>query len=36
MDAPDFAAKGGLVRAHSLFGDRLKPLLDELPEVLIA
>jgi type I restriction enzyme, R subunit len=36
MEAPDFAAQGGLVRAHSLFGDRLKPLLDELPEVLIA
>jgi type I restriction enzyme R subunit len=36
MEAPDFAAQGGLVRAHVLFGDRLKPLLDELPEVLIA
>jgi type I restriction enzyme R subunit len=36
MEAPDFAAEGGLVRAHALFGDRLKPLLDELPEVLIA
>jgi type I restriction enzyme R subunit len=36
MEAPDFAAQGGLVRAHSLFGDRLKPLLDELPEVLVA
>jgi type I restriction enzyme R subunit len=36
MDAPDFAAEGGLVRAHSLFGDRLRPLLDELPQVLIA
>jgi len=36
MDAPDFAAQGGLVRAHSLFGDRLRPLLDELPQVLIA
>lgn len=34
--APDFAARGGLVRAHALFGDRLKPLLDELPEVLTA
>jgi type I restriction enzyme R subunit len=36
MDAPDFAAQGGLVRAHALFGDRLRPLLDELPQVLIA
>ena len=36
MEAPDFAAQGGLVRAHSLFGDCLKLLLDELPEVLIA
>jgi type I restriction enzyme R subunit len=36
MDAPDFTAEGGLARAHALFGDRLKPLLDELPPVLIA
>ena len=36
IEAPDFVAQGGLVRAHALFGDRLKPLLDELPEVLIA
>jgi type I restriction enzyme R subunit len=36
MEAPDFASQGGLVRAHNLFGDRLKPLLDELPEVLVA
>ncbi len=36
MDAPDFAAQGGLVRAHALFGDRLRPLLDELPQVLMA
>ena len=36
MDAPDFAAQGGLLRAHALFGDRLCPLLDELPQVLIA
>jgi type I restriction enzyme R subunit len=36
MDAPDFAAQGGLVRAHALFGDRLRPLLDELPQVLTA
>ncbi|MBV8133242.1 MAG: hypothetical protein JO282_12150 [Alphaproteobacteria bacterium] len=36
MDAPDFAAQGGLIRAHALFGDRLRPILDELPQVLIA
>jgi type I restriction enzyme R subunit len=36
MDAPDFAAEGGLVSAHALFGDRLRPLLDELPQVLTA
>ena len=36
MDAPDFAAQGGLVRAHALFGDRLSPILDELPQVLTA
>jgi type I restriction enzyme, R subunit len=36
MDAPDFAAQGGLLRAHALFGDRLRPILDELPQVLIA
>jgi hypothetical protein len=33
MDAPDFAAQGGLLRAHALFGDRLRPILDELPQV---
>jgi type I restriction enzyme, R subunit len=36
MEAPDFAAQGGLLRAHALFGDRLRPLLQELPQVLIA
>jgi type I restriction enzyme, R subunit len=36
MDAPDFATQGGLAKAHALFGDRLKPLLDELPQVLVA
>jgi type I restriction enzyme R subunit len=35
-DAPDFAAKGGVAKAHALFGDRLVPLLDELPQVLVA
>jgi type I restriction enzyme, R subunit len=36
QNAPDFAAQGGVQRAYTLFGDRLQPLLDELPEVLIA
>jgi type I restriction enzyme, R subunit len=36
LEAPDFAAQGGLLRAHTLFGDRLRPLLDELPQVLTA
>jgi type I restriction enzyme R subunit len=36
MEAPDLAAQGGLLRAHALFGDRLRPILDELPQVLIA
>jgi type I restriction enzyme R subunit len=36
MDAPDFAAQGGLLRAHALFGDRLRPILEELPRVLTA
>jgi type I restriction enzyme, R subunit len=36
MEAPDFAAQGGLAKAHALFGARLKPLLDELPQVLVA
>jgi type I restriction enzyme, R subunit len=36
MDAPDFTVQGGLLRAHALFGDRLRPLLDALPQVLIA
>jgi type I restriction enzyme R subunit len=36
QDFHGFAAEGGLLRAHALFGDRLRPLLDELPQVLIA
>jgi type I restriction enzyme, R subunit len=36
MKAPDFGAQGGLLGAHALFGDRLRPILDELPQVLIA
>jgi type I restriction enzyme, R subunit len=35
-EAPDFAAQGGVARAYALFGARLKPLLEELPEVLVA
>lgn len=36
MDAPDFAARGGLVRARALFGARLPTLLDEMTETLVA
>jgi type I restriction enzyme R subunit len=35
-EAPDFAAQGGVAKAYALFGTRLKPLLEELPEVLVA
>jgi type I restriction enzyme R subunit len=36
MEAPEFAARGGIVRARGLFGTRLPELLDELTEVLVA
>jgi type I restriction enzyme, R subunit len=36
MEAPDFAAQGGLAKAHALFGAQLMPLLKELPQVLVA
>ncbi len=36
MDAPDFAARGGIVRARALFGARLHALLDELTDALVA
>ena len=36
MEAPDFTARGGGAAAFKLFGARLKPLLDELPLVLVA
>jgi type I restriction enzyme, R subunit len=39
MEAPDFAAfaaQGGLARARALFGARLEPLLEELPQFLVA
>ncbi len=35
-DAPEFAASGGIVRARTLFGDRLPALLDDLTETLVA
>jgi type I restriction enzyme R subunit len=36
MDAPEFSARGGIVRARALFGARLPALLDELTDVLVA
>jgi type I restriction enzyme R subunit len=39
MEARDFAAfagQGGLTRARALFGARLEPLLEELPQFLVA
>lgn len=36
MDAPEFASRGGLVRARLLFGPALSTLLDELTETLVA
>jgi type I restriction enzyme R subunit len=36
MEAPEFAARGGIVRARALFGTRLPALLDELTDVLVA
>lgn len=36
MEAPDFAARGGVVRARAMFGVRLSALLDELTDVLVA
>ncbi len=35
-DAPEFAARGGILRARSLFGTRLPALLEELTEALVA
>jgi type I restriction enzyme, R subunit len=35
-EAPDFTAQGGVAKAYALFGQRLKPLLEELPQVLVA
>jgi type I restriction enzyme R subunit len=36
MDAPEFSARGGIVKARALFGARLPMLLDELTDVLVA
>lgn len=36
MDAPEFAARGGVLRARSMFGARLPALLDELTDALVA
>ena len=34
--APDFAARGGIIRAKALFGARLPQLLEELTDALVA
>lgn len=36
MDAPEFAARGGIVQARALFGTRLPALLEELTDALVA
>lgn len=36
MDAPEFSARGGIVRARALFGAKLPALLEELGDVLVA
>lgn len=36
MDAPEFAGRGGIIRARVLFGARLPALLDELTDTLVA
>ncbi len=36
MEAPEFAAKGGIVKARGLFGTRLPELLGELSDALVA
>jgi type I restriction enzyme, R subunit len=36
MDAPEFAGRGGILRARALFGARLPALLGELSDVLVA
>ena len=36
MDAPEFSARGGILRARALFGARLPALLDALTDTLVA
>lgn len=36
MEAPEFASRGGILRARALFGANLPRLLDELSDVLVA
>lgn len=36
MEAPEFSARGGILKARALFGTRLPALLDELTDVLVA
>lgn len=36
MEAPEFSARGGIVRARALFGARLPALLEELTDTLVA
>lgn len=36
VDAPEFAGRGGILRARALFGVRLPALLDELTDTLVA
>lgn len=36
MDAPEFSARGGIVKARALFGAKLPALLEELSDVLVA
>jgi type I restriction enzyme R subunit len=36
MDAPEFAGRGGIVKARALFGAELPALLDELTDALVA
>ncbi|WP_316196263.1 MULTISPECIES: DEAD/DEAH box helicase family protein [unclassified Bradyrhizobium] len=36
MEAPEFTARGGIIRARALFGARLPALLDEITDALVA
>jgi len=35
-EAPDFAGRGGIIRARALFGARLPTRLEELTDALVA